>query len=99
MFFTGSYETGRKVAASLAPRMVPIGLELGGKDPAYVMASANVQRAAAVIADGAFYNAGQSCCAVERVYVHERVYDAFLEAFGARQLLGPARRREPIADA
>jgi acyl-CoA reductase-like NAD-dependent aldehyde dehydrogenase len=81
VFFTGSLETGRKIAAAVAPRMIPLGLELGGKDPAYVADDVDVAGAAAAVADGAFYNAGQSCCAVERVYVHERIWQPFVEAF------------------
>jgi acyl-CoA reductase-like NAD-dependent aldehyde dehydrogenase len=83
IFFTGSYATGRKIAQAVAPRMIRLQLELGGKDPAYVTDEVDVAAAAAAVADGAFYNTGQSCCAVERIYVHERVYPAFLEAFVA----------------
>jgi acyl-CoA reductase-like NAD-dependent aldehyde dehydrogenase len=63
--------------------MVKVQLELGGKDPIYVCDDVDAKAAAAAIADGAFYNTGQSCCAVERVYVHERIYPAFLAAFVA----------------
>lgn len=80
MFFTGSAATGAKIAQFLAPRMVKLQLELGGKDPTYVCADANVQNAAESLADGAMYNAGQGCCSVERVYVHESIYDAFVAA-------------------
>ncbi len=83
VFFTGSYATGRKIAEVVAPRMIRLQLELGGKDPAYVTDDVDVAAVAAALADGAFYNTGQSCCAVERVYVHERIYPAFLEAFVA----------------
>jgi acyl-CoA reductase-like NAD-dependent aldehyde dehydrogenase len=83
VFFTGSYATGRKIAEAVAPRMIRLQLELGGKDPAYVTDDVDVAKAAAALADGAFYNTGQSCCAVERIYVHERIYPAFLEAFVA----------------
>jgi acyl-CoA reductase-like NAD-dependent aldehyde dehydrogenase len=83
VFFTGSYATGRKIAEAVAPRMIRLQLELGGKDPAYVTDDVDVEKAAAALADGAFYNTGQSCCAVERIYVHQRVYAAFLEAFVA----------------
>lgn len=79
--FTGSYRTGRKIAEAVAPRLLRLQLELGGKDPAYVCDDVNVQAAAEAVAEGAFYNAGQSCCAVERVYVHRRVAPAFIEAF------------------
>lgn len=81
MFFTGSAATGAKIAQFLAPRMVKLQLELGGKDPTYVCADANVKNAAESLADGAMYNTGQSCCSVERVYVHESIYDAFVAAF------------------
>ncbi len=83
VFFTGSYGTGAKVAASTGRRMIKTQLELGGKDPIYVCDDVDVTGAAAGIADGAFYNTGQSCCSVERIYVHERVYDAFVAAFVA----------------
>ena len=81
IFFTGSYATGRRIAAAARDRMVKVQLELGGKDPAYVCEDVDVASAAASLADGAFYNAGQSCCSVERIYVHEKVFAAFLEAF------------------
>lgn len=81
VFFTGSYATGQKIAVAAAPKLIRTQLELGGKDPAYVCADANVAVAAAGLADGAFYNNGQSCCAIERIYVHTDVYDEFLAAF------------------
>jgi acyl-CoA reductase-like NAD-dependent aldehyde dehydrogenase len=81
--FTGSLATGRKIAAAVAPRLVRLQLELGGKDPAYVCDDADPAAAAAAVAEGAFYNAGQSCCAVERVYVHERIARPFVDAFVA----------------
>ncbi|MDE2292437.1 MAG: aldehyde dehydrogenase family protein, partial [Elusimicrobia bacterium] len=81
VFFTGSVPTGRRVAEAAARRLMKVQLELGGKDPVYAAADVDPERAAAAVADGAFYNAGQSCCAVERVYVHRRVYARFLEAF------------------
>jgi acyl-CoA reductase-like NAD-dependent aldehyde dehydrogenase len=83
VFFTGSYATGARIAAACAPRMVKVQLELGGKDPAYVRDDVDVKTAAESLADGAMYNAGQSCCAVERVYVHARIYDAFVAHFVA----------------
>jgi acyl-CoA reductase-like NAD-dependent aldehyde dehydrogenase len=83
VFFTGSYATGKKIAEQVAPRMIRLQLELGGKDPAYVTDEVDVAAAAAATADGAFYNTGQSCCAVERIYVHERIYPAFVDAFVA----------------
>jgi len=81
LFFTGSHATGVKIAQALGPRLVKLQLELGGKDPTYVCEDADVQHAAASLADGAMYNTGQSCCSVERIYVHERIHDAFVEAF------------------
>jgi acyl-CoA reductase-like NAD-dependent aldehyde dehydrogenase len=81
-FFTGSYRTGKYIAETVAHKLVPVGLELGGKDPLYVADDvADVQKVAASAVEGAFYNNGQSCCAVERVYVHEKVYDRFLSSF------------------
>ena len=81
LFFTGSHATGVKIAQALGPRLVKLQLELGGKDPTYVCEDANAQNAAASLADGAMYNTGQSCCSVERIYVHEKIYDAFVMAF------------------
>ena len=83
IFFTGSYATGKRIAASAGQRMVKVQLELGGKDPVYVRDDVDVKAAAAGIADGVFYNTGQSCCSVERIYVHESIYDAFVAAFVA----------------
>lgn len=81
-FFTGSYKTGQYIYQKVAPKMVPCGLELGGKDPLYITDEiADIEAVAAGTADGAFYNNGQSCCAVERIYVHEKVYDAYVDAF------------------
>src|SRR5687767_2507136 len=83
VFFTGSVATGKRIAAALAGRFVKLQLELGGKDPIYVCEDVDVKAAAAGLADGAFYNTGQSCCSVERIYVNERIFDAFIEAFVA----------------
>ena len=83
VFFTGSYATGAKIAASTGRRMIKTQLELGGKDPIYVTDDVDIKGAAAGVADGAFYNTGQSCCSVERIYVHEKVYDEFVAAFVA----------------
>jgi acyl-CoA reductase-like NAD-dependent aldehyde dehydrogenase len=81
-FFTGSYNTGRYIYEKVAPKMVPCQCELGGKDPLYVADDiADIKGVAAGTADGAFYNNGQSCCAVERIYVHEKVYDQYIEEF------------------
>ncbi len=81
LFFTGSHATGARIAQALGPRLVKLQLELGGKDPTYVCDDADPQLAAASLADGAMYNTGQSCCAVERIYVHERIHDAFVQTF------------------
>ncbi len=81
VFFTGSYGTGRRIAQAVRGRMIRLQLELGGKDPIYVCEDVDVAAAAAGIADGAFYNNGQSCCAVERIYVEERIFEAFVSAF------------------
>ena len=81
LFFTGSHATGAKIAQVLAPRLIRLQLELGGKDPSYVRADANVKSAADSLADGAMYNTGQSCCSVERIYVHESIYDVFVSRF------------------
>lgn len=83
LFFTGSHATGVKIAAALATRLVKLQLELGGKDPTYVRADADAKAAAESLADGAMYNTGQSCCSVERIYVHEAIHDAFVEHFVA----------------
>src|SRR5512137_1734267 len=81
VFFTGSYATGARIAQEVGPRMIKLQLELGGKDPTYVCEDVDVATAAASLADGAMYNTGQSCCSVERIYVHEKVHDAFVDAF------------------
>ena len=83
VFFTGSYGTGARIAHEVGPRMVKLQLELGGKDPTYVCEDVDVAAAAASLADGAMYNAGQSCCSVERIYVHAKIHDAFVDAFVA----------------
>ena len=81
VYFTGSYATGARIAASVGPRMIRMQLELGGKDPSYVRADADARAAAESLADGAMYNTGQSCCSVERIYVHESLHDAFVARF------------------
>jgi acyl-CoA reductase-like NAD-dependent aldehyde dehydrogenase len=77
--FTGSVAGGRSVQEAAARRSVEVGLELGGKDPAYVRADADLEHAIENLADGAFFNSGQSCCAIERIYVHRKVYDRFVD--------------------
>ena len=68
------------VQKAAADRLVPVALELGGKDPAYVRGDVNVRWAAEEIVDGAIFNSGQSCCSIERVYVAENIHDAFVAA-------------------
>ncbi|MES2892985.1 MAG: aldehyde dehydrogenase family protein [Bacteroidota bacterium] len=80
-FFTGSYKTGKYIAEKVASKLVPCQLELGGKDPMYVMEDVEVAKAAADALEGVVYNNGQSCCAVERIYVHEKIYDAFVQSY------------------
>jgi acyl-CoA reductase-like NAD-dependent aldehyde dehydrogenase/uncharacterized protein YceH (UPF0502 family) len=78
--FTGSYSTGRRVAQTVADRLLRVQLELGGKDPAYVCDDVDPEGAALAVSEGAIYNAGQSCSAIERVYAHDVVYDDFVRA-------------------
>jgi len=81
-FFTGSYKTGQYIYEKVALKMVPCQLELGGKDPLYVADDvSDVKSVVAATADGAFYNNGQSCCSVERIYVHEKIYDSYIDEF------------------
>ena len=81
-FFTGSYKTGQYIYTKVAPKMVVCQCELGGKDPLYVADDiVDIDGVAAGTADGAFYNNGQSCCSVERIYVHEKIYDRYVDAF------------------
>jgi len=107
--FTGSYATGKRIAEGAASRLLRVQLELGGKDPAYVSDDVDVAAAAAALVEGAFYNAGQSCCAVERIYVHQRIAGPFVDAFveGVRALvvgdpqdqrtdIGPLARRAQL---
>lgn len=79
--FTGSVSGGRRVEQAAAGRFVDVGLELGGKDPAYVRADADIEFAIDNLVDGAYFNSGQSCCGIERIYVHEDIYDEFVEGF------------------
>ncbi len=81
--FTGSVAGGRAIEKAAAGTFMSLGLELGGKDPAYVLPDAKMDHAIANLVDGAFYNSGQCCCGIERVYVHEKVYDEFVEGFVA----------------
>ncbi|NOZ40377.1 MAG: aldehyde dehydrogenase family protein [Planctomycetes bacterium] len=95
--FTGSVEGGQLIYQAVAQsRLIDVGLELGGKDPAYVAADADLEFAAANLVDGACYNAGQSCCAIERVYVHQDLYEPFLEKTAA--LLAEYNLGDPLLD-
>jgi len=78
--FTGSVAGGLAVQKAAADRLVNVGLELGGKDPAYVRADVDIDWAAEEIVDGAVFNSGQSCCSIERVYVDEAIHDEFVAA-------------------
>jgi acyl-CoA reductase-like NAD-dependent aldehyde dehydrogenase len=80
IFFTGSVPTGKKIMAQAARHLIPVELELGGKDPMIVFEDANIERAAAGAVWGAMTNSGQSCTSVERLYVHESIYDRFKAA-------------------
>ncbi len=110
-FFTGSYKTGQYIYEKVAKKMVPCQCELGGKDPLYVADDiADVKAVAGATADGAFYNNGQSCCAVERIYVHQNIYDRYVDEFVSEVktykaglpteegvYIGPLSRKEQIA--
>lgn len=79
--FTGSVAGGRAMEEASAGRFINVGLELGGKDPAYVRPDANMAHAVENLVDGSFFNSGQSCCAIERIYVHRKVWNDFLDGF------------------
>ena len=102
--FTGSVEGGRAIERAAAGTFTTVTLELGGKDPAYVRADSDVAFAVENLVDGAFFNSGQSCCGIERIYVHESVFDNFVEGFAdlTRQYvlgnpLDPATQLGPMA--
>jgi len=108
-FFTGSYKTGRHIAEKIAHKLVPSQFELGGKDPLYVMDDVDdIDKTAAAVLEGVVYNNGQSCCAVERVYVHEKIFDRFVASYveQSKKLkmgepmavvdVGPLSRREQV---
>jgi len=76
--FTGSVQGGHAIQHAAAARFVGTGLELGGCDPAYVRQDADLAHAVENLVDGAFFNSGQSCCGIQRIYVHERLYDEFV---------------------
>ena len=77
--FTGSVRGGQEIERAAAGTFTGVGLELGGKDPGYVRADADLAAAVETLVDGAFYNSGQCCCGIERIYVHESLYDGFVE--------------------
>ena len=81
--FTGSVEGGRSIERAAAGTFTPLGLELGGKDPGYVMEDADLDAAVDTLMDGALFNSGQCCCGIERIYVHDSLYDAFIEKAAA----------------
>ena len=81
VFFTGSVEGGKQMQQAVSNKFISCGLELGGKDPAYVRPDANIDWAAKDLVDGSFFNSGQSCCGVERIYVHKNIYENFLDKF------------------
>jgi len=79
--FTGSVAGGHMVQRAASERFIGVGLELGGCDPVYVRHDANLAHAIENVVDGAYFNSGQSCCGLQRIYVHERLYDDFVEGF------------------
>jgi acyl-CoA reductase-like NAD-dependent aldehyde dehydrogenase len=92
--FTGSVPGGHAVQAAASRRFIATGLELGGKDPAYVRADADLAFAVENVVDGAFYNSGQSCCGIERIYVHSTLFDDFVE--GAVAAVSAYRLGDPV---
>ena len=81
--FTGSVKAGYEVNNAAKNKFINIGLELGGKDPAYVRKDANISKSVENLVDGSFFNSGQSCCGIERIYVNENIYDDFVELFAS----------------
>jgi len=92
--FTGSVEGGRTIERAAAGTFAGVGLELGGKDPAYVRHDADLANAIENIVDGAFFNSGQSCCGIERVYVHQSLFGDFVE--GAAEMAGQYQLGDPL---
>ena len=95
--FTGSVPGGRAIEQAAAGTFIGVGLELGGKDPAYVRADADLAHAVENLVDGAFFNSGQSCCGIERIYVHADLYDRFVE--GAVELTRTYVLDTPLSEA
>ena len=81
VLFTGSVSGGKEIKKSIGTRFIGAGLELGGKDPAYVRSDCNLEHAIENLVDGSYFNSGQSCCGIERIYVDENVYDKFIDGF------------------
>ncbi len=81
VFFTGSVKGGYEIQKAIQDKFIPCGLELGGKDPAYVRSDADIEYSASNLVEGSFFNSGQSCCGIERIYVDEGIYDKFVESF------------------
>ena len=97
VLFTGSVSGGRQIKKAIGERFINAGLELGGKDPAYVRKDCNLEHAIENLADGAFYNSGQSCCGIERIYVDDTVYDDFVEGiktFSEKYILEDPLKKE-----
>src|SRR2546430_170576 len=106
--FTGSVEGGHAVQRAAAQRFIATGLELGGKDPAYVRADADLSSTVENLVDGSYFNSGQSCCGIERVYVDKKLFRPFVDGFveltkkyrlgnplDAQTTLGPVVRTKP----
>ena len=81
VLFTGSVSGGKEVKKSIGTRFIGAGLELGGKDPAYVRYDCNLEHAIENLVDGSYFNSGQSCCGIERIYVDEKIYEKFVDGF------------------
>ncbi len=97
VLFTGSVTGGKEVKRSVGERFINVGLELGGKDPAYVRKDCNLNHAIENLADGVFYNSGQSCCGIERIYVDNEIYNEFIEglkSFTEKYILDDPLKKE-----
>ena len=97
VLFTGSVSGGKEVKRSVGERFINVGLELGGKDPAYVRKDCNLNHAIENLADGVFYNSGQSCCGIERIYVDNEIYNKFIEglkSFTEKYILDDPLKKE-----
>tara|TARA_Y100000996_G_scaffold414982_1_gene407655 strand:- start:1497 stop:2879 length:1383 start_codon:yes stop_codon:yes gene_type:complete len=97
VLFTGSVSGGKEVKRSVGERFINVGLELGGKDPAYVRKDCNLNHAIENLADGVFYNSGQSCCGIERIYVDNEIYNEFIEglkSFTEKYILDDPLKKE-----